>query len=196
MLKPKKTLTLDSQGFYPWWHQDVAFHAKVRLPSGEGLLVDCGAVTNLAGDRWVQRQQAIAEAHGQGTSIEALERPSSVEGVGNGASQIGHRASVPICLASGHEAKFETSVVTDSELPALLGLDSLERQGALIDCRNRKLIQVGPGGYKLQLSPNSSSHDLQKAPSGHLLLPCSSWKGRTTASSSTAQASTKPALSM
>lgn len=191
-LKPgRKIWTFEPSGFYPWWHEDAAFHAKVRLPSGEGLLVDCGAVSNLAGDRWLYRQKAIAEAHGQGTSIETLDKPGSVEGVGEGSSRIGHRAGVPICLASGQEAKFETSVVTDSDLPALLGLESLERQGALIDCRNRKLIQVGAGGYKLQLSPNSTSHDLQRAPSGHLLLPCSAWKGRSTASSSG-----KPALDM
>jgi len=194
---PKKIWTFEPKGFYPWWNEDAAFHAKVRLPVGEGFLIDCGAVTNLAGDRWVHRQRILGESHGQGTSITQLDKPGSVEGVGQGSSQIAQRAGVPICLASGHEARFETSVVTDSDLPALLGLESLERQGALIDCRNRKLIQVGPGGYKLQLSPNSTSHDLQKAPSGHLLLPCSAWQARkTTASSSTAQASKKPSLTM
>ena len=44
---------------------------------------------------------------------------------------------------------------------------------ALIDVRSKKMYLVGPGGYQIRLSPGSSEHQLVRADSGHLLLPCS-----------------------
>ena len=160
---------------YVWWGGELAYHTMVRLRTGEALLVDCGAVGNLCGDKWLERQSAHAAKHGQGVSMTTLSQVVQVEGVGTGASTISQRAHVPIMLQNGSEGEFVSNVVPNSELPALLGLDALERQRALIDTYNHKLIHVGKGGYELKLSPGSVSHDLVKAPSGHLMLPCSSW---------------------
>jgi hypothetical protein len=166
---------------FPWWGVDLAFHALVRLkgPNREGLLVDCGAITNLAGDKWVKRAADIAAIHGQGTLIVDT-NPQNVEGVGTGASKITQRATVPVCLASGSVGDFQTQVVQDSELPALLGLEGLERNRALIDVTNQRMIYVGPGGYELKLSPGSVVMQLEKVASGHLLLPASEWSKKMT----------------
>ena len=164
-------------GYFPWWIPDAAYHALVRCKKGEGLLVDCGAVNNLAGDRWLARNSAAASAAGQGTSVQAIPG-KSVEGVGSGTSTIDKVADTPICLQGGQIGSFKANIITDSELPALLGLESLSLNNALIDVVNQKLIFVGPGGYKLQLPPGSTSYNLEKAPSGHLLLPCSRWEER------------------
>jgi len=100
---------------------------------------------------------------------------TSVEGVGTGSSKITHKAKVPVCTANGIQGIFEPSVVADSDLPALMGLETLEKNRALIDVANRKLIYVGSGGYELKLSPGSVTMSLEKVPSGHLLLPTSEW---------------------
>jgi hypothetical protein len=143
----------------------------------EGLLIDCGAVSNLAGSKWVERTSKLAAQFGQGTTIE--KRASlSVEGVGSGSSTITQQAKVPVCLASGDVGVFETAVVENSELPALMGLEALERNRALIDVNGKKLIYVGHGGYELKLSPGSHVMQLEKVPSGHLLLPASEWDKR------------------
>ena len=139
------------------------------------MLVDCGAIDNLTGDKWVVRSEAKAKKHGQGTSWMAMQR-CEVEGVGSGSSVIEKRAIVPVCLSNGNTASFNTAVVSDSELPALLGLDSLESHKAIIDTHNHQMIFPGPGGYNMTLSPGSVSLKLEKARSGHLLLPSSEWE--------------------
>jgi hypothetical protein len=161
---------------YPFWPTSIAFHTNVRLigKDREGLLVDSGAVSNLAGDRWVDRTAKIAAEHGQGTKTEAR-ATQSVEGVGTGASTINQQATVPVCVSTGHVGSFKTAVVSDSDLPALMGLEGLERNRALIDISGRKLIYVGKGGYELKLSPNSIVMGLEKVPTGHLILPATEW---------------------
>jgi hypothetical protein len=82
---------------------------------------------------------------------------------------------MPICLEDGMLGTFQSAVVEGSELPALFGLNSLVQQRAIIDTYHRQLIFVGPGGYKIQLSPGSKTYKLHQAPTGHLLLPCTCW---------------------
>jgi hypothetical protein len=164
---------------FPFWPSAIAFHTQVRLTGDkrEGLLVDSGAVSNLAGDRWVERVTKIAEQHGQGVAIEPR-ATQTVEGVGTGASVINKQAKIPVCVATGHAGSFTTAIVEDSDLPALMGLEGLERNHALIDTYGRKLIYVGPGGYELKLSPGSVVMQLEKVSTGHLLLPATEWKNK------------------
>ena len=87
-----------------------------------------------------------------------MARPISIEGVGAGTSQCTHEALVPIALEDGTQASFRCPVVPQSEIPALLGLKSLQSMRELIDVHGRKPVLPGPGGYKLPLSPGSLSH--------------------------------------
>ena len=75
-------------------------------------------------------------------------------------------------------------VVDDSDLPALLGVTSIEQRRGVIDTHTRRLIYPGPGGIQYTLSPGSQVFKLEKAISGHLLLPCSEWNPKSTASPS------------
>ena len=171
------------------WYLPSSFHARVRLPGmiREGMLVDCGAIDNLAGDQWVKRVESQGVSHGHGTvwkSIPAL----SVEGVGSRESQITQQAICPVKVSPGPPSAFTTNVVSNSELPGLLGLRSLFEDKALIDVFNKKLVYVGQGGYKIVLSPGSKTMNLENAASGHLLLPCTEWgEGMTTSSNSSKQ---------
>ena len=167
------------------WYLPSSFHARVRLPGGtrEGMLVDCGAIDNLAGEFWVQRVQKIAERNGQGTvwkNIPVL----SVEGVGSGESEISQLAICPVMIADGPLSTFTTNVVAKSELPGLLGLKSLTASQALIDVFNKRMYYIGPGGYKITLSPGSRTLKLEQAASGHLLLPCTEYGNSSSSTSS------------
>jgi len=138
-------------------------------------LVDCGAVGNLVGESWCKRVSAIAKTHGHSSKETPLSKALSVGGVGKDSQEAHMQMSVPIALATGQLALYTAPVVVGSELPALLGLETLERFGALIDVKHRKIILPGPGGYQIKLSPSSVAHTLEKALSGHLLWPCTEW---------------------
>jgi len=152
------------------------FIVHMARREGEALLVDPGSPGNLAGDRWVQRmreecrRQAMPEP--RHTDIPEF----TVGGVGKHAQVCTQKASVPVGLSNGTMGTYEAPEVPQSDVPGLLGLDTLVRLHALLDCAGRKLFLVGPGGYKLQLSPGSMSCDLEVANTGHLLLPCTDYQ--------------------
>ena len=159
------------------WFMPAAFHAQVRLKDrGESLLVDVGAWDNLVGSQWVGRASEVAKLAGHGCAWHKLKRMLSVEGVGQKANEAVDGVVVPICLEDGAVGTFTSAVIPDSELPALLGLCSISKLKGLIDTHHKQIIFIGPGGYKLSLSPGSKVYQLHSAPTGHLMLPCQEWK--------------------
>jgi hypothetical protein len=153
------------------------YHSKVRIKGMEALVLDIGAFHNLSGSEWMARQAAEARAAGAGSLVKtALQNAIEVEGVGNGSQSVTHSESVPICLEDGSTGDYEAATLPNSQVPGLLGLNSLRRKRGLIDTFNNKLYTIGPGGYTLKVSPGSKVHELHDAPSGHLLLPVSMWK--------------------
>jgi hypothetical protein len=173
---PPTRTTLVTRFLAFMWMLPGAFHTAVRLKLGEGLLVDCGAIDNLCGDRFAKRVEALGQAAGHGSEWKSLQ-PRGVEGVGSGASVVDKEVTLPVSLKTGAIGNYVAKVVTNSELPGLLGLVSLEKNGALIDIGHQKLIYPGPGGFELKLSPGSTMMQLERAESGHLLLPCTHWTG-------------------
>jgi hypothetical protein len=164
---------------YVWWEVErntkEMYHVRTRIPGREGLLVDVGAVENVVGDAWVKRVSDILKLHNKKVQTMPMEKLMTLQGVGSGNSICNHKVVVPIKLASGQEGTFSAPVITGSDIPALLGLRSLREKRCLIDVCQRKLIQVGEGGYQLTLSPGSVCHELEIAPSGHLILPVAEW---------------------
>ncbi len=118
----------------------------------------------------------MAKAAGQGCAWHKLQKTLSVEGVGKRANETSDGVTMPICLEDGGAGTFASAVIADSELPALFGLSSISKMQGLIDTHHKKIIFVGPGGYKLSLSPGSKVYPLYSAPTGHLMLPCQEWK--------------------
>jgi hypothetical protein len=168
---------------FPTWifkkqdeQQVHAFHSTSRLSGNrDGLLIDCGAIDNLTGDAWIRRVEAAARAHGRGSEWKPLAEERSCQGVGTGSQSATQTAKVPLMMPGGLEGTFETMVLNESDLPALLGYKSLNKMRALIDTDSNKLILVGPGGYELKLSPGSKVFQLEQSASGHLLLPVTEW---------------------
>jgi hypothetical protein len=172
-----------NHGSFPVWETASAqadqmqfLATDVKLTGNrEGLLVDCGAVGNLTGDRWVQRVEQIAAGHQQKVQRSNMKKSITVDGVGKGAEQCVVEATVPIALSNGTRGTFQAPVISNSDIPALLGLRTLEGQRTLIDSYHHKLMMIGAGGYEIKLSPGSVVLPLEKSPSGHLLLPITEW---------------------
>jgi len=155
-----------------------SFNVDTRLGNGEhGLLVDIGSLGNLAGDVWVQEVAADGMRHGRKPSETKRERPLKVSGVGNGSQAATFNCKLPIALEQtdgncegGH---FDTPTVSNSSLPGLLGLTSLTAKRAVIDLTTNTLHFLGPGEPQWNFPEGTVSYQLKKAPSGHLMLPCS-----------------------
>lgn len=169
---------------FMWFQPDASnsYHTSVRLKQGEGLLVDCGAISNLCGDKWATRVVQSALSAGHGSKYSTLKRPIDIGGVGKHNQLASTQVAVPVAFESGDRSIFKAPIVPDSELPALLGLEMMEQHCMIVDVKNQRLIVPGPNGYRMSLSPGSKSFVLKKAMSGHLLLPCTAWSAQTSSS--------------
>ena len=182
--------------YWPFWQNDGqnviyiseqepevqnTFHARTRLKNSkcgasDGLLVDCGALGNLSGDELIERvAQKAKEMTGLETTYTPMPNPLTVEGVGQGSQSCAQMASVPMALSSGEQARYQAPIIPNSNVPALLGLATMERQHAIIDTHGQAYIVPGKGRIKIQLPPDSKVFPLEKAESGHLLLPMDCW---------------------
>ena len=78
-------------------------------------------------------------------------------------------------MAHVSSGTYEAPTITSSDVPGLLGLMSLTKKRAIIDCQKRQLHFVGPGDYDLEttLPAGTESFQCEISPSGHMVLPCS-----------------------
>ena len=168
---------------FPWWEtttrkaHSMAYHLKTRINGVVGLLVDPGAHDNLIGERTMK---AMSEQSGKPIEYQKLLAPMAVEGVGKGGQTADQSGCVPIGVA-GSAGTFTAPIIPDSDLPPLLGMRTLEGRKAILDCGNRRLIFPGPGGVHMHLSPGSLVFELEKSPSGHLILPTTNFPKEGTA---------------
>jgi len=160
-------------GFDPAGTEEMScFHAQAKLAGDqEAVLVDTGAKRGLSGGHWVDRVEKMAKAHGLSVQRRDLPKPMEVRGVGKGSHDITEQAVVPGVLEDGDNMNFTTAVIPESPLPALMGLDSLERLHGIVDTRvpHRKLylgedVRAIPG-------PKTKVLQLYPAQSGHLMMP-------------------------
>ena len=153
------------------------YHADTRLADGRpGLLVDPGSRGNLSGSTWIRTAASKALHYGKHPTEERRKQSLSVMGVGNGSQTCSHDVKMPITLANAQgkpiTGDFTTPVVDHSDLPALLGLQSLRDSRAILDMGTLRLHFVGQGGAEIALSPGSETFQCEISPSGHLVVPC------------------------
>ena len=105
-----------------------------------------------------------------------------VSGVGAGSQRCLNNYILQIALHSENYGPSigtvdRTPAVENSDPPGLLGLQSMRDHRVVLDLQKLKMYFVGPGDYDLDkaLSPGTVSFELEVAPSGHLLLPCSNF---------------------
>ena len=126
----------------------------------------------------VQIRREEAMAHGRQPQQKRRDRPLNVSGVGNGSQSCTHNCTLPIAMTKidgTHSCgMFTLPTVGKSQLPGLLGLQSMRDRNAILDMNTLQLHFVGDGNYDLGLSlpPGTESYKLEIAPSGHLVLPC------------------------
>ena len=122
---------------------------------------------------------ATAHKYGHNPSYAKRDRPLRVQGVGNGAQSCGYDCTLPIALRQKDKSvaigKLVTPTVSKSDLPGLLGLAALTKNRAILDFNTMELHFCGPGDYDLgkALPPGTDTFQLEKAPSGHMVLPIS-----------------------
>jgi hypothetical protein len=131
----------------------------------------------LMGSAWARAQANICKRAGRPVSQTVLERPREVQGVGNGSQT----ASYSVTLQAGlvdiegkpYEESFTAPCLAESQIPGMMGIQSLKRNNALIECKTGKMWFLGNGGAEIKPSAGSRCFQMREAKSGHWLLPIS-----------------------
>ena len=105
--------------------------------------MDTGAVFNLTGDSWVHRMEGHVPKS-LPIHYEELPEPQGVMGVGKHASTATHVAAVPVGMADqgiepDENFRYKATVITNSDVPALLGLQSMMASNCILDLRPGKM---------------------------------------------------------
>ena len=167
----------------PELRQDVYYeyhyHTNTRLADGRpAIVIDPGSVGNLCGDRWAKRVAQFGHQNGMHPTHHRRARPLEVAGVGHGTSKCTHDCRLPVAFQKADGTKsnghFTVPAVQYSDLPGLLGLNTLIKNRAVIDFSTMKMHFCGPGDMDLEknLPPGTETFQLERAQSGHLVLPC------------------------
>ena len=155
--------------------EHIFFGKQDRISKGEALLLDTGAWKNIVGSGWVDRMDQVNQQNGKAKSIrEPLGYTVSLGGVGQNSQQSKTKTTVPITV-NGSASSFSATVIEGSNLPALLGLKTLKQKNAVLDIRNNRLL-FPKSAKDIQLSfdpKNVTVLNLEQAPGGYLMVPCS-----------------------
>ena len=171
----------------PWWpsqgqQPEPYFHASVQLPDGRlALIVDVGAWTNLVGGKFAQEQARRAVAAGRKPRSSKMAKPLRVQGVGSGTPETWWQTELPIAIPDGSGRAFDHLYTAPTlnqgageDLPALLGMKTITEHEGVLECGRGKerLTFPGPGGYTITWAPGAMHMPLERAPSGHVVIPC------------------------
>ena len=170
---------------YPWFTAPTEqpagyFYAKTELPSGRpAALVDPGAWTSAGGQEKSRALATIAAQHGYQLSQRKMDTPLKISGVGEGVQECKWETTTPVAIPTedGTAAPFDLQmpIVTGSgsHLPIIVGLKTMSAKNGVLEMGKGKefLTFPGPGGYKLEFAPGAIRMPLERASSGHLMLP-------------------------
>ena len=138
-------------------HQHLAQHdfAWEDNPEGEPrLLPDTGAKDGLCGERWAIHAGRWAQARGHKATVYKLAKQILVHGVGKGAQTATEGITVPIGMedtdGKTHLCAYRVAVVRGSDVPALLGINSLEKMNAIIRCGTGEIWFLDDAGVEIR----------------------------------------------
>ena len=154
--------------------------SRTKLPNGHSILVDIGSRINIIGTNTAQALSMTAAQHNKNTKFEKLQHPLMVNGVGKGSTPCYEQATIPIAVqyedqpATATEYHTNVAEAPGENLPAILGLQSMQDKDTVLILRRGKevLAMPGPGGYKIEWSPGTKLLPITAAPSGHFVIPC------------------------
>ena len=155
----------------------TAYHTDTRLPDGRpSLLIDPGSKGNISGSEWMINTTSQVQKNGLQPSQERRSRPLTIRGVGHGNQVCNYNCTQPVALKTLDgkyiAGNYTAPTVDHSELPALLGNQTLTEHRAIIDFGRNQLHMIGQGDVEIVLPPTATSFQLEISPSGHLVLPC------------------------
>ena len=163
----------------------VTYHTNTRPPGQEALLVDTGAVHNLTGQDFIERQTKAAMKHGIKTTWNQIPGTGKkLSGIGDSAKTATQTATVHGVLANGDLIQYEAPVTPPGEpgesspVPPLYGLESMMNENVVMSVRTG-LMALLPEGTSaethLKFPSGTRFRQCVKAPSGHWTLPVSHW---------------------
>ena len=179
---------ITSYTFAVWDDHSPYFHSEVSIHGKQTLVLDTGAVGNLAGENTVTCMATEAKKHGHGTTYQNLDKKMPVSGIGENSSSCASIAKVPIMLHGGLKASYTAPLIEGSNVPALLGTQSMTQHNCIIDLVHNQLIMLGPGGIEIKLSPGSRVIPILRSSTGHLLISANEWNSNSANSASPALA--------
>ena len=145
-----------------------------------GLMPDTGAHDGLCGSIWARKQAAVCMEYQKRVDQQQLQEPRYVAGVGQGSQKAEYKTilSTGMVDTSGQywEETYEAPCLDDSPVPGLVGIQSLEKNDALIRCKTGEIWFLGQGGVKIEPSPGSRHFQMKKAQSGHWMIPISRFR--------------------
>ena len=178
----------ETQG--PWHPLAPTYQVRTTsLADGRpSLIIDPGSVGNLCGNEWAKQMAIASSRFGKDPSFKRRESPINVSGVGHGSQQATHDCYLPVAFRKKNgpegattraEGHISISSVQNSTLPGLMGLNALRKNRAVLDFNTQELLFLGPGDYDLMkaVPPGTDVFDLERAPSGHLVIPCCEYEG-------------------
>ena len=151
--------------------------SRTFLPNDRlSILVDIGSRINIIGENVAKKFATRAIENGR---LHSLEDRSMlhVNGVGSGSApveKIGHYGIACKYQQGAQDDDYKSNIVGGSgkDLPAILGLDSMQEKRTIIILERGKerMIFPGPGAVQLKLPEGSKLTDLTTLPSGHLAI--------------------------
>lgn len=157
-------------------HCDIVLHTSTRILGHEGLLPDTGAVKDLSGSEFVERQATEAAMHGYQTVYQELPNPQGVSGVGGQDKVCKRKAELPGCLLDGTVIKYCPTIIPESSVPPLVGLDTMGANNVYFGTKLGTFTMIPEGTDDKIIWPPGTKHlQCVKAPSGHWLLTVSAW---------------------
>ena len=137
--------------------------------SGHGLLIDTGAIVNLHSDFWRRRFQGCLATNGLKAYMK--DNIASFSGIGGKASISQKMYKLPINV-KGIKGDFVSQELDKSQIPAILGLNGIEKNEMMIIPHDEHVIIPNGGKVKISITKEVKLIKCMRTPSGHLLLPC------------------------
>ena len=164
----------------PWWEleEPESYYNLNRLVLGDGqvgLMPDTGAHDGLCGSEWAVALATRCKQASKPYSQKLMPQARMVRGVGNGAQsaryEVNLTAGIEDTDGNFYEESYVAPCIENSGVPGLMGIQSLERNNALIRCRTGEIYFLGEGGCDIRPSLGSRRFQMVKAKSGHWMLP-------------------------
>ena len=172
---------------WPVW--ETLTESIVRLPNPAPLITgqanqeiilahlinsDTGAFNNLVGSQWVERMDCLNQQCGRPKSTRVpFGRTVTLGGVGKNTKESSQSVKLPTSV-NGDSYTFTATVVDGSDLPAFSGMRTFRENRLVLDLENDRLIMPQPGQtVKIVYSRGTKVLQLERAPGGFLLFPCS-----------------------